>query len=58
MHRASAGGRHLPNGVLSMRDNTAPGEDDTSGAKYARWIAWILIAAAGVFFVVYTAFFQ
>jgi hypothetical protein len=58
MHRAPAVVRRLPNGVLSMSDNTAPRDDDTSGAKYARWIAWILIAAAGVFFVVYTAFFQ
>lgn len=42
-----------------MSDNTTPhNDDDTAGMKYARWTAWILIAACGVFFVVYTAWFQ
>jgi hypothetical protein len=41
-----------------MSDNTSPRDDDTAGMKYARWIAWILIAASGVFFVVYTALFH
>jgi hypothetical protein len=58
MHRAPALVRCLPNGVLSMSDNTSPRDDDTAGMKYARWIAWILIAASGVFFVVYTALFH
>lgn len=41
-----------------MSDNTAPPNDDTAGTKYARWIAWILIAVSCVFFFVYTALFH
>jgi len=42
-----------------MSDNTPPrNDDDTVGMKYTRWIAWFLIAASGVFFVIYTAWFQ
>lgn len=43
-----------------MSDNlTSAGNDDnTTGMKVARWIAWFAIAACGLFFVVYTALFH
>ena len=42
-----------------MNDNTAPrNDDDTPGMKLARHISWIVIAALGLGFIVYTALFQ
>jgi len=50
----------MPNSIPPMSDNITPtpNNDETAGARFARWATWILIAACGVFFVVYAAMFH
>lgn len=39
-------------------NSTSSNDENTTGMKVARWVAWIAIAACGVFFVIYTAMFH
>ena len=42
-----------------MSDNAkSPNDDDNAETRFTRWVAWIVIAASGIFFLVYTAVYH